>query len=193
MALPKRVADLQPEPSPEEARPGVRHAHPVADVTGFEAGEGANWRPSWQIFLPTLAIGLLYFGVWGYFHLIGRAEASLSRLSLIVLGVGVPLLAVHAFLRYQTIRIQVVENAVRYHPGWPKDMPVDMPLELIDRVKVRKGISGRLFGLGTLVLHLTSGQKVAVTDLRWPEEARDAIENAMKSEVAQVQAGVQPA
>ncbi len=188
MALPKRVADLAPEPPVDEARPGVRHAHPVTDVTGFEAGEGANWRSAWQIFLPTLAIALLYFGVWGYFHIVGKAEASLARLSLLVLGVGVPLLAVHAFLRYQTIRVQVVDNAVRYHPGWPRDMPVDMPLELIDRVKVRRGVSGRLFGLGTLVLWLTSGQKVAVTDLRWPEEARDAIEAAMKKAMGQGEA-----
>jgi membrane protein YdbS with pleckstrin-like domain len=192
MALPKRIADLAPEPPADEARPGVKHVHPVADVTGFEAGEGANWRPAWQIFLPSFAILLLYFGVWAYFHLIGKADAGLARLSLMVMGVGVPLLAVHAFLRYQTIRIQVVENAVRYHPGWPKDMPVDMPLDLIERVRVRRGISGRLFGLGTLVLDLTSGQKVAVTDLRKPEEARDAIEAAMKRGMA-AEAAVQTA
>lgn len=166
----------------DEHRHGVPHAHMVKDVTGFELDEGVttpSFRARWHPFVPVFAIAIIYAAGWFYLVSEGRSDDATARLLFIVLAVGVPLLAVHAFLRYQTVRVQVMADAVRYHPGWPRDMPVDMPLDLIDRVRVKRGLSGRLFGGGTLVMDLTTGERASVADLDNPQVACAAIEQRM--------------
>jgi membrane protein YdbS with pleckstrin-like domain len=164
------------------AERSVPHAREVADVAGFEAAPiagGHVHRPRWQIFLPTAAIALLYAGFWFWLHVSGMTGGALSRLALIVLTIGVPLVAAHAFLRLETTRVQVLDDVVRYHAGWPRDMPVDMPFELIDRVDIRRGLSGRIFGGGTLVLRLTTGESAAIADLADPYAAKAEMDSRM--------------
>ncbi|MEZ5791981.1 MAG: PH domain-containing protein [Nitratireductor sp.] len=164
------------------ARPGVPHALKVEDTDVFEpdhALPGTIFRPRWQLFLPTIAIAVLYSMAWTWLVLEERGGGALARLFLIVMAIGVPLLAAHAFLRFQTIRVQVLNDAVRYHPGWPRDLPIDMPLALIDKVSVKRGLSGHLFGGGTLVMELTTGEKAAIADLAEPEAAKSEIDAAM--------------
>ncbi|MFZ1813827.1 MAG: hypothetical protein WBO55_02880 [Rhizobiaceae bacterium] len=164
------------------ARPGVPHAHQVDDVAGFEAGGAGSpytWRPRWQLFLPTAAILVFYSAAWLWLHFGGRGDSALARLFLIVMAVGAPLLAAHAFLRFQTIRVQVLSDAVRYHPGWPRDLPIDMPIALIEKVRVKRGLSGLVFGGGTLVLTLTTGETAVIADLSNPDGAKAAIESRM--------------
>ncbi|GIL02963.1 MAG: hypothetical protein BroJett030_28620 [Alphaproteobacteria bacterium] len=166
----------------DAARPGVPHVHVVEDVAVFELDDAAAvpvYRARWQLFLPTAAIALLYAAAWTYLYSTGRSDFALARLVIIVMAIGVPLLAAHAFLRYATIRLQVLANAVRYHPGWPRDLPVDMPFELIERVRVKRGLSGLIFGGGTLVMDLTTGAKAAVADLADPDGARAQVEKRL--------------
>ena len=163
-------------------RHDVPHAHVVEDVAGFELNEGGSlivYRARWQSFLPTIAVGVIYAAAWFYFVRNGWGGYATARLLFIVLAVGVPLLAALAFLRYQTVRVQVLADAVRYHPGWPRDMPVDMPLDLIDRVRVKRGLSGLVFGGGTLVMDLTTGERAAVADLGDPKSACEEIRRRM--------------
>ncbi|MCG6859531.1 MAG: hypothetical protein LJE67_15845 [Salaquimonas sp.] len=174
--------DAPPEEELDAHRHDVPHAHAVEDVASFELDEGIAmpaFRARWQLFLPTIAIAVIYSAAWIYLVNAGKGDYALVRLLVIVMAVGVPMLAVHAFLRYQTIRVQVLPDAVRYHPGWPRDLPIDMPLDLIDQVRVKHGLSGLLFGGGTLVMDLTTGEKAAVADLSNPDRAREAIEQRM--------------
>jgi len=187
MAGEQMTSGKVPAESDEQAvdveRPGIPHAHTVQDVASFELDEGVaqpSFRARWQVFLPTVAVAIIYSGAWFYLINTGRDEYALVRLVFIVMSIGVPILAAHAFLRFQTVRVQVLPNAVRYHPGWPRDVPIDMPLDLIDRVRIKRGISGHVFGGGTLVMDLTTGQKAAVADLCNPKGARDAIERRMQ-------------
>jgi membrane protein YdbS with pleckstrin-like domain len=164
----------------EEARPGVPHAHPVRDVSGFEAGEGAPvFRPGMPIFAPTAVILLFYATAWVALGMVGKSDSGIARLSLLVVTIAVPLLALHAFLRLQTIRLQVAGDVVRYHPGWPKDASVVMPVALIERVAIRRGLAGRMLRAGTLSMQLTTGQRISVADLADPERAAEAIRDAM--------------
>ena len=110
---------------------------------------------------------------------LGRLDSSLAKLFLIVLAVGVPLLAIHAFLRFNTARIQVADDHVRYHRGWPQRFPRDLPFVLIDQVYVRRGLAGRLFGGGTLAMRLTTGDRVYVPDLKDPEAACSELKLAL--------------
>ncbi len=138
----------------------------------------------WHIFVPTLIIGILYSAAWGFLSMTGKADSGLARLFIVVMAVGVPLLAAHAFLRFQTIRLQISEadGQILCHPGWPRDLPICVPFNVIESVRVRRGLSGRLFGGGTVVLDLVTGGQVAVTDLAEPELARKRIETALKGQ-----------
>jgi len=133
----------------------------------------------WHIFIPTLVIMVTYSVSWLLLAMAGKSDTHLARLFIVVMAVFVPLLAAHAFLRYQTIRLQVCETSVACHSGWPKDYPVEIPFGMIDNVVIRRGLSGRLFGGGTLVLQLPADNKVVVTDLADPEGAANAIEEAV--------------
>ncbi|MEM9278099.1 MAG: PH domain-containing protein [Pseudomonadota bacterium] len=130
----------------------------------------------WHIFAPTIAIGILYSAAWGFLAMLGKADSGLARLFIAVMAVGVPLLAAHAFLRYQTIRLQVSEGHAFCHPGWPKELPVDVPLSVIKQVKVRRGLFGRLFGGGTLIIDLVTEGSVVVADLAEPDLAKETID-----------------
>lgn len=159
-----------------------KHPTLVDDPSDFESAPvsgGHVYRARWQLFLPTLAIAILYFAAWLVMLAAGRSDGALARIFVIVMAVGVPLLSAHAFLRFQTIRVHVLTNAVRYHPGWPKDLPVDMPLDLIAETEVRRGLAGRLFGGGTLVMVLTTGERVAVADLADPDGAKAEIDTML--------------
>ncbi len=163
----------------DDTRPGVPHLRPVEDVAEFEVAPGRVYKARWPIFLPTLAIAAICGGALFFLYEEGRLGGALARLFLIVLTVGVPILAAHAFLRYQTIRLQVVPHGIRYHPGWPKDLPVELPFELIERVRAKHGLIGYLAGTGTLVIDLTTGGRIAIADLARPGPARSDIRKAM--------------
>ena len=44
---------------------------------------------------------------------------------------------------------------------------------------VKRGLSGRLFGGGTVVLNLTTGSRVVIADLGEPDEAKREVERAI--------------
>ena len=165
--------------SQSDERPGVPHMRAVENPAELEDAPSKTYGARWQIFIPTLAILTLYSFAWLYLYANEQQGTSLARLLLIVLTIGVPLLAAHAFLRYQTIRVQVMSRGIRYHPGWPKDLPVDLPYDLIDRLRVKKSLVSALTRSGTLVIELTTGEKVAIADLNRPDAVRKAMESAI--------------
>ena len=93
----------------------------------------------WHLFIPTVVIAVLYSICWAILATIGMIDAALARMVVIVMAIGVPLLAAHAFLRYQTIRLQVSDSHVYCHPGWPKDLPIDLPVQIIQDVNGQAG------------------------------------------------------
>ncbi|MEM8649336.1 MAG: PH domain-containing protein [Pseudomonadota bacterium] len=133
----------------------------------------------WHIFIPSIVILTVYSVAWVMMTATGNSETHLARLFIVVMAVAVPLLAAHAFLRYQTIRVQVSDGHVFCHSGWPKEFPVDVPLSIISKVEVKRGLFGRVFNAGTLVLHLVPQGSLSVADLGQPFAAKQAIEEAI--------------
>jgi hypothetical protein len=160
-------------------RQGVPHISTLEDSADFEVTPVHIFTARWQLFLPTIAIALIYSAAWFYLYSEGQHDTSLARLYVIVLALGVPLLGAHAFLRFQTIRVQVLSRGIRYHPGWPRDLPVDLPYDLVERVRIKRGLIGWIIGSGTLVLDLTTGERAAIADLDKPGKARKEILEAM--------------
>lgn len=145
----------------------------------FARADGEIYGAHWHIFIPTLVVAVLYFFGWLVLLVLGRGEGTLAKLFVLVLAVGVPLLTIHAFLRFNTTRVQMCDAFIRYHPGWPKRFLVDLPYALVEKISIRRGLSGRIFGGGTLVLHLTIGEKVYVPDLSDPDGACKAARAAL--------------
>ncbi len=133
----------------------------------------------WHIFAPTIVILIAYSFSWLLLAIADMSNSNLARLFIIVMSVCVPLLAAHAFLRYQTIRVQVDKTCLICHPGWPKDLPIEIPFSMIEKVLVKRGLSGRLFGGGTLILHLAVENKIVIADLAEPDLAKQKIEEAL--------------
>ncbi len=133
----------------------------------------------WHIFAPTFIILVGYSFSWLLLAIADMSNSNLARLFIVVMSVCVPLLAAHAFLRYQTIRVQVNDDCLFCHAGWPKDLPVEVPIAMIDKIIVKRGLSGRLFGGGTLVLYLAVENKIVIVDLAEPDAAKQAIMDAM--------------
>jgi len=142
-----------------------------------EAGAPVTYRCHWQIFVPTIVVLIGYGLALWYLWFTGRSEMALFRLFAIVMAVGVPLLAAHAFLRYETVRVQLMPETLRYHPGWPKDMAIEIPRELITGLYVKRGLSGWLFGGGTLIVKTSTRNRVAIADLKSPHEIVTLFEN----------------
>ena len=133
------------------------------------------YKAHWQIFAPTFIICFLYFAGWIILFFMGKSGDSLARLFIVVLAIGVPILFAYAFLRYQTISIEVFEKYLRYRGGWPKVDPVVIPYELIKKVNFSKGLSGRLFGGGTVMLQLEAGTDIRIADVERSIEAKENI------------------
>ncbi len=155
-----------------------------ADIVFLERSEAKSsgiplFAAHWHLFIPTVVIAVMYSLAWVALALLGRMDTAVARMFVVVMAVGVPLLAVHAFLRFQTIRLQISDAHILCHPGWPKDMPIELAPELITQVVVKRGLSGRLFGGGTVVLHLSTGSNVVIADLGDPDKAKMAIEALM--------------
>lgn len=155
---------------------GVPRVHEVEDSTAMEVADKMG-RPTyhahWQIFLPTFVILISYSAGLYALHTMGMTTSALFRLGAIVLGVGVPLLTVHAFLRFSTVRLQFMDRTLRYHRGWPDDSSVEVPYELISTLRVKRGVAGSLFGGGTIVIQLTTGTQIAVADIHDPRGAKE--------------------
>ena len=152
----------------------------MQDVELLERSEARRdgipfFTPHWHLFIPTVVIAVLYSFAWLMLVIMGHIDSAIARLFVVVMAVGVPLLAVHAFLRYQTIRLQVSGGHFLCHPGWPKDLPIDLPAEMVIDASVRRGLSGRFFGGGTLILQLVTGDRVVIADLGEPQKALEAV------------------
>ncbi len=129
----------------------------------------------WCVFLPTVAIALLYGSVWVWSMQAGHSNNGLARLSLLVLAVGVPLLFVHAGLRYVTTRISVGETAIRLRSGFVRREPRTLRLRDLAGVSVRRGIVGRVLDTGTVVFFKRNGDREVVLDVADPDAVGRAI------------------
>lgn len=140
-------------------------------LTGEEKTALHQYKAHWHIFVPTMVICGLYLAGWIALYAMGKSGGGLARLFIVVLAIGVPLLFAHAFLRYQTIAIDIFDTHVRYHTGWPKSEPVVVPLTMISTADYTRGMSGRMFGGGTVVLKLIAGEAIGIADIAAPSEA----------------------
>lgn len=168
----------------------------VRDATNtmsLEAIEGQLLEPSeaaeegvplfvahWHLFVPSFVIAVLYLLIW-YLASISQISSHYSvRLVIVLFAVVVPLILAWAFLRFETIKLQVNPDRLIYHPGWPASVPLDLSLSDISEVKTRKGVLGNLFGGGDVRITTTEGKTAEIKTLREPANASAAILEAKR-------------
>lgn len=141
------------------------------------SGVRSVWRASaLALFLPPLVIAAGYSALWIYLHLDGRDAGALSRASLAVLILGIPLLLVYAGLRLATTQMTLLGSQLEVHPGFPARDPVLVGYRQIEAIELRRGLSGFLTGAGSLIIAVKAGKPVVASALQDPEAAMAAIE-----------------
>jgi membrane protein YdbS with pleckstrin-like domain len=140
----------------------------------------AETSAHWTIFLPALAVavtwGIVYF--WS-----GWTEPPLlvvARIALVIEGVVVPLLLLHAFMRARALRVRVGEGALKAVSGFPMRRRLELSLGDIAVAQVRRPATQRWFGGGALAIITRQGARHLIADLAEPEKVAAAINNAIR-------------
>lgn len=136
----------------------------IADDPEFE-----SYRVHWAVFLPTAAIAVLYSGVWIWFATRNGSAGGVSQAALLVLAVGVPLLLVHAGIRYANGRLHLGRDELVACPGWPVRRERHVAYSHIAQIHLRRGLIGRVAGVGSLVIVDRNGDQTVMPDLADPE------------------------
>ncbi len=148
-----------------------------------------KFRAHWSVFLPTIAVTVLYGSAFVWLWGAGEANGALARVCLLVLAVGVPMLFVHAGLRFTTTRLRIGKRAVIMRLGWPRRRLDSVKLREITRVDLRRGIAGRLFDTGTVVLITRTGVRHSISDIAAPQSLVAALRAAPAARLLRTQAG----
>lgn len=140
-------------------------------------GEPAVMRKGahWSIFMPTVVVAALYGGTWLLLALHGREHGALGRLLMLVCALGVPMLLVHAFLRYMSTCVTVTKSAVILERGWPRRQPITVVLGDVADAGTRRPLMGRLFGSGALIVKTRRNRRFVVNDLDDPDALAETL------------------
>lgn len=141
------------------------------------ASEREGFGVHWAVFLPTGVIAVLYGVMWLWFAEVEGTSGGIARAALLVLAVGVPLLVVHAALRFANGRLELGETELIARPGWPVRQERHVAYAHIVDIKLRRGLIGRSFDVGSLVITDRNGDHTVMPDLADPQSALRAVQS----------------
>lgn len=149
----------------------------LGENDNLAVASGEAYSPSKKaLFIPVVIISIGYAVFFAWLWANGNAGTGVARLSLLVLAVGVPLLVAHAVLRLFTTHIRLQPDGLHINTGFPRAREYEVPYRIIRNTVIKRGLAGRMLDAGTVVLQLTTGQKISVCDLEHPEQVRAAVE-----------------
>ena len=132
-------------------------------------------RAHWSLFLPSVVVALVYALAWSVLTFGGRGDGALAKIMFLTMMIAPPLLLVQAFLRFNSVGLALTKRHVLVAKGWPHMVGRQIDLKDISAIKYRSSPIGRALGAGKVVLKLSSGKSVSISDLRRPETICDAI------------------
>ncbi len=127
-----------------------------------------SYRVHWAVFLPTAAIAVLYGTLWIWFAEIQGTSGGVARAALLVVAVGVPLLFVHAGLRYVNGRLELGADELVARPGWPVRRERHVSYAHVVDVRLRRGLIGRVVDVASLIVIDRNGDRTVMPDLAEP-------------------------
>lgn len=145
----------------------------LAEWGAAESGDidgGRFARGHWALVLPASVIGAIYFTAWGLLVAAGEGGGELARLALLVGVVAPPLIGAHAFFRYESVCLGVVDNEVVVNRGgFGSDTETISVGEIAD-ITVWRGLLTGATGMATVRLRLKCGRIVDVPGLAEPDD-----------------------
>ena len=135
----------------------------------------------WAVFLPTGVIACLYGVLWLWFGDVEGTSGGMARAALLVLAVGVPLLIVHAGLRFANGRLELGSKELIARPGWPVRRERHVAYAHIADVKLRRGLIGRALDVGSLVITDRNGDHTVMPDLADPQSVLQALQSRWRA------------
>lgn len=134
-----------------------------------------SYRVHWAVFLPTVAIAVLYGALWLWFTEVDGTSGGVSRAALLVVAVGVPLLFVHAGLRFVNGRLELGADELVARPGWPVRRERHVSYAHVVDVRLRRGVIGRLVDVASLIVVDRNGDRTVMPDLAQPKRVLQAV------------------
>jgi membrane protein YdbS with pleckstrin-like domain len=132
----------------------------------------------WQLFLPVFFFLFLYALIWLMLSITGQSTSFSARFFIVGAAILLPLLAASAFLKFQTIRLQISEDSIAFSPGWPVDHLSVIKPEDIRNVEVSVSGLSALLGGGNLLIRLVDdNEEIVIPKLADPYGALSAIQN----------------
>lgn len=122
-------------------------------------------RAHWSIYLPSLAVALL----WGLFYAKAQFGSpqlpAIAALCLVVEAVGVPLLLFLAWGRSRRLMALWSAGDLVLQSGFPLRREWRLAPDKIESIRVSRGPLQCLVGGGALRVSLKSGEKIVINDL----------------------------
>lgn len=134
----------------------------------------------WSIYLPALAIAVLWAGILFWADRRDPPLESIRLLALFVEGIGVPLLYVWAFFRGRGAELSVSPQNLYVSTGGFRPQKVGADLTLVDDMKVAQSFLQKLVGAGRIEVRLASGRRLLLEAMARPAEVAAAFRRAKR-------------
>lgn len=166
---------LDATPTGLDADPTASDADPAIPL---EDDESIEWlgRPRTTVILPSVAIGLLLAGagIYGAIRL-----GALLALLLVPLGLVTP--SAH-YLVVENIQYAVTDRAIYAKRGMLGRSVTQANLETVQNSAYSQGITGSIFGYGTVAFEIAGGNDLAFRDIRDPKPVRALVDRATRNQ-----------
>ena len=154
---------MMPKPFESQRRRATNadDAEPIEPI----AQAGANIF----IFTPAITIAVLYGGMWLMLWLAGLAESLLGRIAFALFVLAPPLLLARAFLKFYSAGLALTDEDVLIAPGWPHQTGIEVTIDAVDRVELKRSKLAQYFGAADVRIHLKDDTLIKVPDLDRPD------------------------
>lgn len=138
-------------------------------------------HPHWMHFAePIIAlVGSIVLGIISLFFS-GGVRTALGWIS-IVLIVGTALWTVKRYIDWATSHFVVTNRRVIYRSGWIRHEGIDIPLDRVNNIRIKRSVLERMVGAGDLLIESAgeSGQQ-EFYDIRQPDKVRNTIDDQIQ-------------
>jgi membrane protein YdbS with pleckstrin-like domain len=139
-------------------------------------------HPHWMHFAEPVAalVGSIVLGIVSLFF--DDTLGTVLRWISIVLIVGTALWTVKRYIDWATSHFVVTNRRVIYRSGWIRHEGIDIPLDRVNNIRIKRSVIERVAGAGDLLIESAgeSGQQ-EFYDIRQPDRVRNMIDEQIQS------------
>lgn len=142
----------------------------------LEDDESIEWvgRPRTTVILPTVAVGLVLLTVGG-----GAAVEFSPVFAIALVSAALALPAVH-YLVVANIQYVVTDRAIYSKRGVLGRSVTQANLETVQNSSYSQGVTGSIFGYGSVEFEIAGGEDLAFRDIREPMSVRAFVDRASR-------------